>query len=63
MNIGHARSLAPLSLHMFFLFRRQLVKEGLALDGSYFSKGKYLHLEPEGARQRLGRYGLKQRWK
>lgn len=41
----------------------ELVKEGLALDGSYFSKGKYLNLEPEGVRQRLGRYGLKQRWK
>lgn len=38
----------------------ELVKDGLALDGSYYSKGKYLHLEPEGARQRLGRYGLKQ---
>lgn len=39
----------------------ELVKAGLALDGSYFSKGTYLHLEPEGARQKLGRYGLKQR--
>lgn len=41
----------------------ELVKEVLALDGSYYSKGKYLHLEPEGARKRLSRYGLKQRWK
>lgn len=41
----------------------EVVKAALALDGSYFSKGKYLHLEPEGARQRLGRYGLKQQWK
>jgi len=41
----------------------ELIKGGLALDGGYYSKGKYLHLEPEGARQRLGRYGLKQKWK
>jgi len=38
----------------------ELIKAGLALDGSYFSKGKYLHLEPEGIRQKLGRYGLRQ---
>ena len=39
----------------------ELIKAGLALDGSYYSKGKYLHLEPEGVRQRLKFYGLKQR--
>lgn len=38
----------------------ELIKAGLALDGSYFSQGKYLHLEPEGVRQRLRFYGLKQ---
>ena len=38
----------------------ELIKAGLALDGSYFSKGKYLDLEPEGVRQRLKFYGLKQ---
>lgn len=41
----------------------ELVKKGLALDGSYYSQGKYIHLEPGGARQRLARYGLKQKWK
>jgi endonuclease YncB( thermonuclease family) len=38
----------------------EIIKAGLALDGSYYSKGKYLHLEPEGVRQRLKFYGLAQ---
>lgn len=41
----------------------ELVRAGLALDGSYFSRGKYLHLEPDGARQRLESYGLGQKWR
>ncbi len=38
----------------------EIIKAGLALDGSYYSKGKYLHLEPEGVRQQLKFYGLAQ---
>lgn len=33
----------------------ELIKLGLALDGGYFSSGKYRHLEPTGARQQLTR--------
>ena len=32
----------------------ELIKLGLALDLPRFSMGKYRHLEPQGARQRLG---------
>lgn len=35
----------------------ELIKEGLALDGGHFSQGKYRHLEPEGIRRKLKRYG------
>lgn len=37
----------------------ELIKQGLALDLPEFSSGKYLHLEPEGARTKLrnGMYG------
>ena len=35
----------------------EIIKAGLALDGSYFSKGKYLHLEQQGMRQKLKCYG------
>ncbi|WP_420861409.1 thermonuclease family protein [Algirhabdus cladophorae] len=35
----------------------EIIKAGLALDGGHFSKGKYRHLEPDGVRQRLKRYG------
>lgn len=35
----------------------ELIKQGLALDGSYFSQGKYRHLEHPGVRQKLKRYG------
>jgi endonuclease YncB( thermonuclease family) len=31
----------------------ELVKQGLALDWALFSNGKYRHLEPPGARQRI----------
>ncbi|MBT8410049.1 MAG: thermonuclease family protein [Alphaproteobacteria bacterium] len=31
----------------------ELVKQGLALDWPAFSKGKYRHLEPDGARRKL----------
>ena len=30
-----------------------LIKQGLALDGGHFSKGKYRHLEPSGIRWKL----------
>lgn len=33
----------------------ELIKQGLALDGGYFSSGKYRHLEPYGARRKLTR--------
>lgn len=32
----------------------EIVKAGLALDLPHFSGGKYRHLEPEGARRKLG---------
>ena len=35
----------------------EIIKEGLALDGGYYSKGKYRHLEPAGIRRRLRPYG------
>lgn len=35
----------------------EIIKAGLALDGSYYSKGKYRHLEPDGVRNRLKFYG------
>lgn len=35
----------------------ELIKEGLALDGGYYSKGKYRHLEQPGTRAKLIRYG------
>lgn len=35
----------------------ELIKAGLALDGGYYSKGKYRHLEPTGIRQKLKFYG------
>jgi endonuclease YncB( thermonuclease family) len=35
----------------------ELIKEGLAIDGGYYSKGKYRHLEQPGMRARLIRYG------
>ncbi|WP_208353957.1 thermonuclease family protein [Pseudaestuariivita rosea] len=38
----------------------ELIKQGLALDGGHFSKGKYRHLEPQGIRKRLKYYG---RWR
>jgi len=38
----------------------EIIKAGLALDGSYYSQGKYLHLEPDGVQQRLKFYGLRQ---
>lgn len=38
----------------------EIIKQGLALDGGYYSKGKYRHLEPDGVRQKLKFYG---RWR
>ena len=38
----------------------EIIKAGLALDGSYYSKGKYLHLEQDGLRAKLKGYG---RWR
>ncbi|MCF6445903.1 thermonuclease family protein [Nereida sp. MMG025] len=38
----------------------ELIKQGLALDGGHFSKGKYRHLEPDGIRRKLKYYG---RWR
>lgn len=35
----------------------ELVKAGLALDGGYFSEGKYRHLENPEMRKKLKRYG------
>ena len=35
----------------------EIVKAGLALDGSYYSQGKYRHLEVEGVRKKLQAYG------
>lgn len=35
----------------------EIIKAGLALDGGHFSAGKYRHLEPEGIRKKLSRYG------
>lgn len=35
----------------------EIVKAGLALDGGYYSKGKYRHLEQPGTRSKLIRYG------
>lgn len=35
----------------------ELVKAGLALDGGYFSEGKYRHLEDPEMRKKLKRYG------
>ncbi|WDR01905.1 thermonuclease family protein [Devosia algicola] len=41
----------------------ELVRIGLALDWPKFSGGKYRHLEPEGARNRLWRACARQRGK
>ncbi len=38
----------------------EIIKQGLALDGGHYSKGKYRHLEPDGVRQKLRFYG---RWR
>jgi len=35
----------------------ELIKQGLAIDGGHYSKGKYKHLEQPGMRARLIRYG------
>jgi micrococcal nuclease len=35
----------------------EIIKAGLALDGGYFSKGKYRHLEVPEFRQKISRYG------
>ncbi|MEM7472164.1 MAG: thermonuclease family protein [Pseudomonadota bacterium] len=35
----------------------EIVRSGLALDGGYYSKGKYRHLEPPGIRAKLIKYG------
>lgn len=35
----------------------EIVEAGLALDGGYFSKGKYAHLEDSEMRAKLSRYG------
>ena len=35
----------------------EIIKAGLALDGSYYSKGKYKHLEVDGVRRKLQAYG------
>lgn len=35
----------------------EIVKAGLALDGGYYSEGKYRHLEPAGIRRKLRPYG------
>lgn len=35
----------------------EIVKQGLALDGGYYSEGKYRHLEQPGMRAKLIRYG------
>ena len=42
----------------------ELVKQGLALDLPYFSKGKYRRFEPVGARRRLanGKFGHRSNW-
>jgi endonuclease YncB( thermonuclease family) len=37
----------------------EIVKVGLALDGGYYSEGKYRHLEPSGIRRKLKPYGNK----
>lgn len=41
----------------------ELVKAGLALDWPKFSRGKYRHLEVEGARKKLWRIDAKQKGK
>ena len=35
----------------------EIIKAGLALDGGYYSEGKYRHLEPAGIRRKLKPYG------
>lgn len=35
----------------------EIIKAGLALDGGYYSEGKYRHLEPNGIRRKLKPYG------
>ncbi|MEQ6201846.1 thermonuclease family protein [Sulfitobacter sp. HNIBRBA2951] len=35
----------------------EIVKAGLALDGGYYSEGKYRHLEPAGIRRKLKPHG------
>ncbi|WP_299412888.1 thermonuclease family protein [uncultured Sulfitobacter sp.] len=35
----------------------EIIKAGLALDGGYYSKGKYKHFEPEGVRRKLKPFG------
>lgn len=35
----------------------EIVKAGLALDGGYYSKGKYRHLEPAGVRRKIRPFG------
>lgn len=35
----------------------EMVRSGLALDGGYYSKGKYRHLEKPGMRAKLIKYG------
>ena len=35
----------------------EIIKAGLALDGGYYSEGKYRHLELPGTRAKLIRYG------
>jgi len=39
----------------------EIVKAGLALDGGYYSKGKYRHLEPHGIRRKLKPFGNRHR--
>ncbi|UWR24076.1 thermonuclease family protein [Sulfitobacter sp. S190] len=39
----------------------EIVKAGLALDGGYYSEGKYRHLEPAGIRRKIRPFGNKGR--
>jgi micrococcal nuclease len=54
-SLSHDRSVATCFLSDGRDLSAEMVKAGMALDWTKFSKGKYLGLEPDGVRKRLWR--------
>jgi endonuclease YncB( thermonuclease family) len=60
-DLSHERCVATCYLPDGRDLSAEMVKAGLAIDWPRFSKGKYRHLEPEGARKKLWRCDARQK--